>query len=88
MYCDLIFFIVFTDLLFPCEDVFQKTANNQTEDDCMESFKNSLLLPLYMCLFKCTQNAVMNKQLFYRLLDLLIEETFPELLVQLNDQLK
>lgn len=48
---------------------------------------NSVILPLYMCLFKCTQNAVMNKQLFYRLLDVLLEETFPELRTQLNEQL-
>lgn len=73
--------------MFPCEDVFQKTVIHETEVDCMESLKNSVFLPLYMCLFKCTQNAVMNKQLFYRLLDVLIEETFPELHVQLNDQL-
>lgn len=40
-----------------------------------------------MCLFQCTQNSVMNKQLFYRLLDVLIAEMFPELRTQLNEQL-
>lgn len=37
-----------------------------------------------MCLFKCTQNSVMNKQLLYRILDALLEEIFPELKTQMN----
>lgn len=40
-----------------------------------------------MCLFKCTQNSVMNKQLFYRILDVLLQESFPELRTKHQEQL-
>lgn len=74
--------------MFPCDNVSQNnTVNHQTSTEYLESLNNSILLPLYTCLFKCTQNAVMNKQLFYRLLDILLEEIFPEVQTQLNEQL-
>lgn len=75
------------DLLFPGDDVLPKTENYQISVEHLQLMNNSVLLPLYLCLFKCTQNAVMNKQLFYRLLDVLLEEIFPELRTQLNEQL-
>lgn len=74
------------DLLFPSENVSQKTENHQVSVEHLSLWSNSILLPLYKCLFKCTQNPVMNKQLFYRLLDVLIEEMFPELRTQFNEQ--
>lgn len=61
--------------------------NHQISVEQLQTLNNSVFLPLYMCLFKCTQNAVMNKQLFYRVLDVLLEEMFPELRTQLNEQL-
>jgi len=76
---------IIIDLLFPCDDV-PKAASHQIAHEHLNPLKNSVLLPLYMCLFKCTQNTVMNKQLFYRLLDVLLEEIFPELRTQLNEQ--
>lgn len=82
-----IFIFVFLDLLFPGENVSQKTENHKISIEHLQLWSHSILLPLYMCLFKCTQNPVMNKQLFYRLLDVLLEEMFPELRMQLNEQL-
>lgn len=73
--------------MFPGNDNTQKTGNHQISDEPLHSMNNSVFLPLYKCLFKCTQNAVMNKQLFYRLLDVILEEIFPELRTQPNEQL-
>jgi len=81
---NIIFILI--DLLFPGEGTPQKT-DHQISVEHLKLFNNSVFLPLYMCLFRCTQNAVMNKQLFYRLLDVLLAEMFPELRTQLNEQL-
>lgn len=78
---------VYIDLLFPSDDVVHKTENKISVEHLYQSLDNSIFLPVYMCLLKCTQNAVMNKQLFYRLLDVLLEEMFPELRTQHSEQL-
>lgn len=77
---------IFIDLLFPGDDAPQKT-DHQISVEHLKLLNNSVFSPLLMCLFQCTQKSVMNKQLFYRLLDVLIAEMFPELRTQLNEQL-
>ncbi|XP_060844760.1 sorting nexin-14-like [Rhopalosiphum padi] len=74
------------NLLFPGDDAPQKT-DHQISVEHLKLMNNSVFSPLFMCLFQCTQNSVMNKQLFYRLLDVLLAEMFPELRTQLNEQL-
>ncbi|XP_003240642.1 sorting nexin-14 [Acyrthosiphon pisum] len=74
------------NLLFPGDDAPQKT-DHQISVEHLKLLNNSVFFPLYMCLYQCTQNSVMNKQLFYRLLDVLLAEMFPELRTQLNEQL-
>lgn len=66
-------------LLFIDSNTPEKTENKMSVE---QSLNDSVFLPLYMCFLKCTQNAVMNKQLFYRLLDILLEQMFPELQTQ------
>lgn len=74
---------LFSGLLFPSE-VLQNTEKNDISVEYLKLLNNSILLRFYMCLFKCTQNSVMNKQLLYRILDALLEEIFPELKTQMN----
>ncbi|VVC33964.1 Hypothetical protein CINCED_3A001447 [Cinara cedri] len=73
------------NLLFSDGDTNNENHTFSVEN--VQSLNNSILQPLYMCLFKCSQNSIMNKQLFYRLLDVLIEELFPELRTQPTEQL-
>lgn len=80
-----IYIFNFIDLLFPSEDGSLKTENHQISVE--QLINSSIFHSLYKCIFQCTQNAVMNKQLFYRLLDAILEETFPEFQTQLNEQL-
>jgi len=71
-------------LLFPDNNVPQKTENQISVE---QSLNTSIFLPLHMCFLNCTKNAVMNKQLFYRLLDVLLPHMFPELQTQFTEQL-
>ncbi|XP_050438472.1 sorting nexin-14-like [Adelges cooleyi] len=74
--------------LFPADEALQNNeCHTITIDHILKSKSNSFLLPLYTCIHKCIQSSVMNKQLFYRLLDVIAVELFPELQTKLNDQL-
>ncbi|XP_050530819.1 sorting nexin-14-like [Daktulosphaira vitifoliae] len=66
--------------LFPEDGVIQNSESKDiTFEHIIQHKRNSALLPFYSCIYKCIQNSVMNKQLFYRLLDVIFLEIFPEL---------